>query len=49
MPKSCPECNGAGVYEATIGGDGYDNRCCALADVECICGECGGMGEASSC
>jgi hypothetical protein len=45
MPKMiCPDCNGTGSYEASIGGDGYDDRCCALADVECVCQRCRGTG-----
>ena len=37
-------CGGEGEYETTIGGDGYDDRCCAQADVPVICGECDGTG-----
>jgi len=41
----CGSCEGSGAYETTIGGDGYGGRCSALADVECVCGECGGSGQ----
>jgi len=42
----CPDCDGKGEYEAQIGGDGYDDRCCALADVMCVCPTCKGTGRA---
>ena len=41
----CWMCEGTGEYETTIGGDGYDGRCCATADVICICPNCNGTGE----
>ena len=41
---TCPECKGHGTVESTIGGDGYGDRCCGLADVEVYCSECGGEG-----
>lgn len=42
----CPACNGTGEGpEIQIGGDGYGDRCCALADVPSACSECGGSGE----
>jgi len=44
--KRCPECNGTGEIEIQIGGDGYDNRCCAVADVPVECPECNGTGKA---
>ena len=40
----CPECGGEGSYETSIGGDGFDGRCCAVADVEVECLECNGVG-----
>jgi hypothetical protein len=40
----CSACRGTGAVERQIGGDGYDDRCCALADVECVCSECNGVG-----
>lgn len=43
--KRCPECNGTGEIEIQIGGDGYDNRCCAVADVPVECPECNGTGK----
>jgi len=45
--KHCPECNGTGEIEVQIGGDGYDNRCCALADAPVVCPECNGTGKAT--
>lgn len=40
----CEACKGKGEYEAQIGGDGYGDRCCALADVPCVCPGCDGVG-----
>lgn len=42
--EKCEQCRGAGEYETTIGGDGFDGRCCAEADVYVECGECDGTG-----
>jgi len=43
--NKCPDCDGKGEYEAQIGGDGYGDRCCALADVMCVCPTCKGTGR----
>lgn len=43
-PAPCTECNGTGVREITIGGDGYGDRCGAEADVETVCWACQGTG-----
>ena len=43
-PLPCEECNGSGVRHATIGGDGYGDRCCALMDAEVECCFCDGSG-----
>jgi len=42
---TCPDCDGRGWYEKTIGGDGYNDRCCALGDVDVVCGRCRGTGQ----
>ena len=44
MPTLCVECAGKGERWGTIGGDGYDDRCCAEADVPFVCSECNGTG-----
>jgi RecJ-like exonuclease len=44
VPK-CERCRGTGEVETQIGGDGYDDRCCALADVPCVCPDCDGTGR----
>ena len=44
VPK-CELCRGTGEIETQIGGDGYGNRCCALADVPCVCPDCDGTGR----
>lgn len=36
----CAECSGTGVRHGTIGGDGYGDRCAAIADVEYDCEDC---------
>jgi len=38
--SECAECNGTGTRHGTIGGDGYGDRCAALADVEYDCEDC---------
>ncbi len=43
--KTCGACRGTGEVERQIGGDGYGDRCCALADVPCVCSECNGTGK----
>ena len=40
----CEVCDGEGEYETTIGGDGFDGRCCAEADVYVVCLDCDGTG-----
>lgn len=40
----CSACDGEGYYEKEIGGDGYGDRCCGLADVPVICNMCEGTG-----
>lgn len=40
----CDACRGTGTVERQMGGDGFNDRCCALADVECVCSECDGVG-----
>ena len=40
----CEDCDGTGVVERSVGGDGYGGRCSALADVECECIMCDGTG-----
>jgi hypothetical protein len=30
----CERCRGTGLVTATIGGDGYGDRCCALMDCD---------------
>jgi hypothetical protein len=46
-PVPCEECDGEGEVEITIGGDGYGDRCAALADVPRVCHECNGTGVES--
>ena len=41
----CPECDGTGTVEISIGGDGYGGRCAATADVETDCIFCDGTGK----
>ena len=41
----CLTCNGTGVVNIQYGGDGYGDRCAALADAEGPCPDCDGTGE----
>lgn len=38
--SECAACNGTGTRHGTIGGDGYGDRCAAIADVEYDCEDC---------
>jgi hypothetical protein len=42
--NKCETCGGSGEIEISIGGDGFDGRCCGTADVPTICGICDGTG-----
>ena len=41
----CATCRGSGTVEATLGGDGYGNRCAGTMDGETECFDCGGSGR----
>ena len=43
-PVQCTECEGSGVVEWSVGGDGYGGRCCGTMDVEGPCTGCNGKG-----
>jgi hypothetical protein len=45
LASECAECNGTGTRHGTIGGDGYGDRCAAIADVEYDCEECADIRE----
>jgi hypothetical protein len=38
--SECTECSGTGVVTRQYGGDGYGDRCAALADADQPCDEC---------
>lgn len=40
--EPCERCHGTGEVDFQIGGDGYGDRCCGLADVPGVCPECEG-------
>lgn len=41
---TCETCDGSGEIEIQVGGDGFNGRCCAVADVPAPCPECDGSG-----
>lgn len=43
---TCSHCDGTGTRAVSYGGDGFGNRCAAIADGETPCDECDGTGRA---
>ncbi len=41
----CERCEGSGEISGTFGGDGYGDRCAALADWDAECPDCEGTGR----
>lgn len=44
--KECSRCDGTGIVSRQYGGDGYGDKCCALADADDqICPDCADIRE----